>query len=132
MSEADIETLRSSYEAVSRGDWDAAFRTMHRDFQWKPPDRHPVPGTYLGRDEFRRQFEARWKAFEEVVFEPEEFLERGNRIVAFVLVFSRPKGSSATLQMRVAHLWTMRDGKAARCEVFPERAEALEAAGLSE
>jgi ketosteroid isomerase-like protein len=30
------------------------------------------------------------------------------------------------------NVWTMRDGKAARCEVFPVREEALEAVGLSE
>jgi hypothetical protein len=31
-----------------------------------------------------------------------------------------------------AHLWTMRDGKAARCEAFPVRELGLEAVGLSE
>jgi ketosteroid isomerase-like protein len=29
------------------------------------------------------------------------------------------------------HLWTMRDGKAMRLEIFPRRDKALEAAGLS-
>ena len=33
MSQADIETLRAVYEAVSRGDWDAAFRDARPDFE---------------------------------------------------------------------------------------------------
>jgi ketosteroid isomerase-like protein len=35
MSEADIETLRSRYEAFSRGDWDPAFRAAHPDLEFK-------------------------------------------------------------------------------------------------
>jgi hypothetical protein len=33
---------------------------------------------------------------------------------------------------RIAHVWTFRDEKAVRMHVFDERAEALEAVGLSE
>jgi ketosteroid isomerase-like protein len=41
-------------------------------------------------------------------------------------------GGSAVVEIRAGHLWTMRDGKAARLEIFPEREKALEAAGVSE
>jgi ketosteroid isomerase-like protein len=71
-------------------------------------------------------------AFEEVITEPEEFFERGDRVVVFVLMHLRPRGSSAVVDMRVGHLWTMRDGQAVRCEVFPERRDALEAADRSD
>ena len=116
MSQADIEKLRGVYEAISRGDWDAAFRDAHPGFEYKLPDRDPRAGTYRG----------------EVVAEPEEFFLRGDQIVVFLRVRSRPRGSSATIEIRIAHLWTMRDGKAARFELFPVREEALEAVGLSE
>jgi ketosteroid isomerase-like protein len=43
----------------------------------------------------------------------------------------RPTDSGATIEMRIVHLWTMRDGEPARCEVFLRREQALEAAGLS-
>jgi hypothetical protein len=46
------------------------------------------------------------------------------------LMRSRPKGSSAVVEIRAGRLWTMRQGKAARLEIFPERAKALKAAGL--
>ena len=36
------------------------------------------------------------------------------------------------VEMSFAQVWTFRDGKQARTEVYSERAEALEAAGLSE
>jgi hypothetical protein len=131
MSKADIETLRGVYEAISRGDWDAAFRDAHPGLEYKVLDRDPGTGTYRGREEVRRVLEDQLEAFEEVVAEPEEFFRRGDQIVVFVRVRSRPRGSSATVEIHVAHLWTMRDGKAARFELFPVREEALEAVGLS-
>ena len=36
------------------------------------------------------------------------------------------------VENQVAALWTIRDGKPARCEMFPQREKALEAAGMSE
>jgi hypothetical protein len=44
---------------------------------------------------------------------------------------SRPAGSRAEVEIRAAHVWTMRDGRATRLEIFPRREKALEAAGLS-
>jgi uncharacterized protein len=132
MSQADIETLRIGYEAFNRGDWDATTRFAHPEFELKTAERVPNPGTYRGPEEARRFFEDLFSPFEEMVVEPEEFFERGDQIAVFVLVRLKPTGSSAVVENRIGHLWTMREGKASRLEVFPRREEALEAAGLSE
>jgi ketosteroid isomerase-like protein len=132
VSQADIETLRVGYEAVSRGDWDAATRFAHPEFELRTADRVPNPGTYRGPEEVRRFFEDLFAPFEEVGIEPEEFFERADQIVAFVLTRFRPTGSSAVVENRIGHLWTMREGKAMRLEIFPRREDALEAAGLPE
>lgn len=62
--------------------------------------------------------------------QPEEFFERGDQIAVYLRVRLRPTGSSAMLENRIAHLWTIRDGQAARLEIFPRREDALEALGL--
>ena len=132
MSQADIETLRAVYEAVSRGDWDAAFRDARPDFELTTPDQNPIAGTYRGREAIRGFFAEIWAAFEEVAVQPEQFLELDDRILVSLLMQLRPSDSGAKVEMRITHLWTMRDGKPARCEVFQRREQALEAAGLSE
>ncbi len=132
MSEADIEVLRAGYEAVSRGDWDTPTRFAHPEFELQTADRVVNPGIYRGTEEVRRFFEDLFEPFEEVVVEPEEFFERGDQIAVFVLARFRPAGSSAVVENRIGHLWTMREGKAARLQVFPRREDALEAAGLEE
>ena len=64
--------------------------------------------------------------------EPEELFEAAEHVVAFVKVRSRPKGTSADMEVRNGHLWTIRDGTIRSLKTFPVREEALKAAGLSE
>jgi uncharacterized protein len=128
MSEEDRETLRLVYEAYNRGDWTGALSRMDRDIEWKTTR----TGRHRGHDEVRRFMEDMREPFEEVMVEPDEWFDHGDRIVVFLRIRARPRGSDAVAENRVGHLWTMRDGKAIRCETFPRREEALEVAGLSE
>jgi ketosteroid isomerase-like protein len=129
MSEA-VEMLRQGYEAFSRGDWEPLFGYADPDFELRTADRVTSPGTYRGLETTRRFFMDLFAPFEEIVVEPEEFFDRGDRIAVFVRVRSRPRGSAAVVDNRIGHLWTMRDGRAARLEIFPEREKALEALEL--
>lgn len=131
MSAAAIEDIRARYAAVSRGDREAVFRDAGPGFTLKTPDRVPNAGTYLGSAEANRFMVDFWEPYEEVSVEPEEFYENGDDIVVLLRVRSRYKGSSAAVEIHVASLWTYRDGKPIRCEMFPEREKALQAAGLS-
>jgi ketosteroid isomerase-like protein len=131
MSPEDLEALRAEYAAMSRKDWNAVLRVAHRDFELKTPS-GGLEGTVRGVDRSRRAFEDFFGPFEAVSVEPEAFFEGNDQIVVFFLQRARPLGSSGVLERRAAHLWTMRDGKAMKLEIFPERAKALKAAGLSE
>jgi ketosteroid isomerase-like protein len=132
MSQSDIETLRARYEAVSRGDRAALCRDVHPGFTLRTPERGPNAGTYLGSEEATRFMEDFWEPFDEVIVEPQEFVERGDRIVVLLLARQRPKGSSAFVEARVAMLWTMQNGKPIRGEIYSQREKALEALDVPE
>jgi ketosteroid isomerase-like protein len=132
MSQPDINTLRADYEAISRLDWDSVFGEAHADFEFKTPDRGLGAQVVRGREEARRAMQDFFAPYEEVLVEPQEFFDRGDRIVVYFVQRCRPRGSSAALEIRAGHVWTMRDGKAARLEIFPEREKALESIGLLE
>ena len=53
-------------------------------------------------------------------------------VVVPVRITGRGKASRAEMEIRLVHLWVLRDGKAIRGEVHRTVDEALEAAGLSE
>src|SRR5262245_3382997 len=55
--------------------------------------------------------------------EAEEFLASGDRILALVHWIGRGKGSGAGFEARGAHLWTFRDGRVIRLEVYRDRDE---------
>jgi ketosteroid isomerase-like protein len=131
MMRDEVEMLRAGYEALNRGDWDVAFRLAHSDFEWKTDNRLPNAGTYRGREEIARFLADQRQPFDEVVQVPEEFFEKGNQVVVFVRMGSRPKGSSSFTESHIAHVWTFRDGKAARAEAYAEREKALDAVGLT-
>jgi ketosteroid isomerase-like protein len=127
-----IELLRSRYEAIGRRDWNGVFRGVHPDFELKTPDRGLGAGTYCGAEEAGRAFQDFFAPFDEVSVEPQEFFKRGDQIVVIFLQRARPRGSTAIVEVRAGHLWTLRDDKPVRLEIFPEREKALEAANLPE
>lgn len=132
MSRPEIELLRAGYEAFTRGDRDAVIELAHPDIELVPADRALNSATVRGRAQVQRFFRDLFEPFEEVRVEPEEFHEYGDQIVAFVRVRSRPRGSTAFVDNRIGHLWTFRDGRPIRLQVFPERAGALEAAEMTQ
>jgi uncharacterized protein len=135
MSQENVEVVRSIYEAVNRGDWDAAFRDQRPDVEMTTPpgpNAGPNAGTYRGREEIQGYWEEVLTPFEAWTAEPEEFLERGDQIAVVVKGRMRPKGSSAEVENRTGALWTIRGGKVVSMRLFPKPEEALEAAGLEE
>jgi ketosteroid isomerase-like protein len=131
MSQTDIELLRAVYDAISRGDLERAFRDMHPDFELTTPPGIRA-GTYVGREECQAYFEEMATALEEWTVQPEELIESGDQVAVVVKFRARPKGTSAEIEFRNGHLWTIRDGKRLSMRMFPKPEEALEAAGLRE
>jgi ketosteroid isomerase-like protein len=132
MSQENVEIVRRVYDAFNRGDWDAVFRDLHPDMDLTPPARGLDAGIFRGREENQGYWEDFFRPYEAVTTEPVEFFESGDQLVVFVETRLRPKDSSAEIEARVGHLWTIRDGTAMSLRLFPEPEKALEAAGLSE
>jgi ketosteroid isomerase-like protein len=122
------------YEAFNRRDWDALFRHTDREFAftYRNPGRTPDAGTRRGREEVVAFAEEYGGAFDRLIWEPEEFFDREDRVVAFVSVHMRPRGGDVDLVVPNGHLWTIHGGVVLSFESFPEPQSALEAAGLRE
>ena len=88
--------------------------------------------THRGIDAIRAQF-ARWyDAYPDLRVEPQEAKSSGDRVFLWVRFSGHGGGSGVPIDMQLAHVWTLRDGKAARVVEYFDRAEALEAVGLAE
>jgi ketosteroid isomerase-like protein len=132
MSEENVETVRSAYGAILRGDWDAAFEAAEPDFELVPPDQSPNSAPVRGVHEVKAWFTDQEQMVGDLSVEVEELVEAGQSIVALIRLRIHPHGADADFELQIAHLWTLRGGKLIRCEVVPDRERALEAVGLSE
>jgi ketosteroid isomerase-like protein len=86
----------------------------------------------VGVDEAHRWL-AEWaEAFENWSLDVEEVFDAPDQVVTLVRQHAKARRGGPEVEMRFAQVWTFRDGLVARMEMYFDRAEALDAAGLRE
>jgi ketosteroid isomerase-like protein len=88
-------------------------------------------GEYSGHEGFGRWLEDWAAAWSEYAMEPEEFLDAGERVVAFILQKATGHGSGVALERHDAMVFEVRDGKIVRLDYYNNRDQALKAVGLA-
>ena len=134
MSQENVELVREGYATFFRGDVNAVLAWGGLDPQIEVRAAETFPGevSYHGYAGFLAYMERWMESWEEYEVIPEEFIDAGNRVVVVYRALGRGQDSGVEVAMRRAHVWTIRDGKAVRWEIFAHPAEALKAAGLSD
>jgi ketosteroid isomerase-like protein len=125
----NIELVREMMSAVP--DWERIRPRLHPDVVLDQR-RMPDGDVYHGREAFGRFFERWFGTWDDLQFTPERFFEDGDRVLVLFRLQGRGKGSGVPVVIQAADIWTVRDGKIASLEGFPDRAEALEELGLSD
>lgn len=120
-----IAELRAAYAAFNRGDIAAALEPMDERIEWSEPKEFPGGGVYHGREGARRYLTRSRAGLADGTSEPEEFIPVGDKIVVLVHARVRPKGSFAWQELRLADVYTIRDGKAVAMRAFADRGEAM-------
>lgn len=114
-------------EAVNRRDMNALLAYSAPDLVY---DTTPSGfGLYEGTAAIGEFVEGYWKMFDELAFELEEFVDLGGGVTLAVnCQHARPKGSSAQVQAREAHVTEWENGLAVRVTVYIDIDEARAAA----
>jgi uncharacterized protein len=132
MSEENVEIVRRGWEAFEGGNLSAAIALMSPDMVTYVAPPAPVTGTYHGIEGWL-QVTLDWaEGFDELVMTGEEYIDAGDKVVVRSLHKSRGAASGVPVEADIWYVWTIHAGKVVRVEIFNERREALEAAGLSE
>jgi len=134
MSEENVNRATRSFEQLGEGGFEAVREMIDPDLVYETSPNLPDAGIYTGRERVREFMEEQW----DVVWggTPDVEIERsfdcGDDVLLFVRVRGRGSHTRIPLDVSIAQLLTLKGGKLARVKVFPDRQEALEAAGLSE
>ena len=136
MSEGNLALAREYFETFNAGGLDAVEQFWHPEIELYDPPEFPDADRYVGVAAVRRRTESYmevggWSG----EFDVEEYVDAGEEVV----VISKLRGGSARfetgivpLEVTIAQVLLFEGGKLRRSKSYLSRAEALEAAGLSE
>jgi ketosteroid isomerase-like protein len=104
------------------------------DFVWDMSNFHgwPEQQVYAGADGARTFLREWMDAWEDWELEIDALHDAGERVVALLRQRGTSKAAGMPVEMFFAQVWTLRDGKEARMDMYSDPDEALEAAGLRE
>ncbi len=131
---ASLPDLRDTDPAEDRAFTDRVFREyLDEGWELRLPGGYPE-GTpvFRGREGLAQLAAMLRDTWAEWRFEPERFIDAGNRVVVFVRVVARGSASGVPIELPDAHVVTVRDGRMTSTRVYRDRSEALEAVGLRE
>ena len=135
MSEENVEVVRELNEAFNRRDLDAFVALLSPDVVWEVnPELPGLREVYRGRAEVRdlvRELLEVGDSSSQVQLEEITDLSDG-RVLANTLLTGRGKSSGVPVELHYWQVLWVAQGKIARRQVFLDRDEALEAAGLEE
>ena len=134
MSQENVEVVRVAYEAFARGGLDRFLAHFADDVDYRAVEGAPDDaGPIHGKDAVRAWLQDWIDTFDEFWFEPVELIDAGaDTVVAVERFGGRAKLSGVETDQTEAVVYSIRDGKFARCREHATRREALEAAGLRE
>jgi ketosteroid isomerase-like protein len=134
MSEENVALARQYYAALNaEGVTDATQHLRHPDIEvFEPPD-FPDADRYVGEAAVRKMIEGYLELGWDGQFRVQEYLDAGEEVVVIWHTgFATPHGGGFPVEQTFAHVLLFEDGKVRRVRQYMSRAEALEAAGLSE
>ncbi len=135
LTERNVTLLREAYEAIGREGIDnvSAWDVIDDDILIHDRPEAPDPQTYRGRAGVREALAVSDESFEEFTMAPVDMIGVGDRHVVVVLLMSgRGRGSGVPVEETIAHLWTVRDGKAVALQVYSDPDEAVRDARTAE
>jgi ketosteroid isomerase-like protein len=138
MSEENVEIVRRVYDAAARRDAATVLALYDPEVELDVSRlgvvgiAGGVGGVYHGHKGLRAIFDDWHEAYGEIEYSYDELIDAGEHVISVVTRHARGRASGAEVERPFALLWTLREGKVIRVVWFLNRAEALEAARLSE
>ena len=118
MSQQDVDTIKSAYDAFARQDIPGVMEAFDDAIDWDVPDSVPWGGHYRGKDEVGGFFGKLGEYVDELNVEPQVYIDAGDKVIATGRHHGNIGGES--FETRFAMVWTMEGGKAAKFKEYSD------------
>lgn len=124
-----MEIIRSAYKRFAST---GVLANITPDFVWDMSNFHdwPEQQVYEGAEGARTFLTAWTGAWDDWALEIDAVHDAGDRVVVHLRQRGRSKAAGMPVEMSFAQVWTLRDGRGARMDMYSDPDEALEAVGL--
>jgi ketosteroid isomerase-like protein len=122
---ATADLVARAYAALADRDFDSLRELADPDFELDVTDRVLNPDTYRGEEGLRRFLAEVDELWESMDMNVERLVERGDEVLALLLVHITGRSSGLQLEDRIAQHWWARDGKLVRMRVRADQEAAL-------
>ena len=130
MSQENVEIVRRVYKLTEAQGVEGLLDLATDDVVWISDPRFPGGGRHTGKKNVQRWLREIW-IYDEVSIDVEEIIDLGDRALS-VTWFHGVSAGGPPVDWPWFHHFAFRDGRISQVQVFLDRAEALEAAGLQE
>jgi ketosteroid isomerase-like protein len=129
VSEQNLEIVQRGIEAFNERGVEGIVPMIHPDFEaTTPPTLASEPDTYRGQDGVRRWFDSFDEVMDQIRWDDHRLQQVGDRVVVEFTLRARGKTTGLDFGQDAVMVWTLRDCKGIRIELFETLDEALAAA----
>ncbi|MBV9959877.1 MAG: nuclear transport factor 2 family protein [Acidobacteria bacterium] len=129
METGNAKLVSQAYEAFARRDVAAVMALVDPQIEVRQTELLPWGGTYTGTQGLLGFF-TRLLSHVDSRVEVEEYIEAGEQVIAIGYTRGEVRQSGRHFDVRLAHVWTVKDGKLARFEPYVDTPRMLEALAL--
>ena len=127
MGEKSVEVVKGIYEAFGRGYVSAVLAAMADDIEWYEAEGMPYGGLHHGPDAAAQNvLDPLAQDIPDFAATPEELIASGDTVAVVAHYTGTGKATGKDLDLRVVHVWDVRDDKIARFRQFADTAKFLE------
>lgn len=111
----NVQSVRRLYEAFEKRDVFAIMQLVGGDIVVSQTELLPWGGTYKGLDGLRKFFDNLLSHIDSKLT-VDEYIDAGERVVAIGKTAGIVRSNKKDFDLRIAHVWTFKDGKAIKFE----------------
>jgi ketosteroid isomerase-like protein len=110
MAQGNVEVVEEAWAEFRRTARTGSRKGFHPNLEWHLDSGHPDQRVLRGITEVTDYFRGWDLSFDAMRIEVEEYLDRGEYVVTPFVLYARPRGSSAELELAETWTFKVRDG----------------------